>query len=268
MNAKRIYRNLFRPATLSEGFLDSSAFCFGLSPFTCFVLEANAYRPLFFYDHLQRLYQSLVYLYGDISETNLKAALEQQLKEMTSSEKTYCRITFFKQEDDLYHVISKRSFVESSFEFPLALSFAPQPLSLPPYPPFLKIGGRYSWTYPFFEGASPFPQREEILLYDHQHFLLEGIRHNLILKKGDYFFIPERSRGVLEGIVQKNLIEKLGRNRCREEKIHKDSLDDFDEIYLTNSLCLVRATILDKKTKSCPSTLVFLRKLLVDSVGH
>ncbi len=77
------------------------------------------------------------------------------------------------------------------------------------------------------------PQADEVLLWNEQRQITEGLRTNVVLRLDNRWLTPRLSCGLLPGVLRQQLID---RGCVQEAEIGLDSLQRVDRILLINSL--------------------------------
>ena len=89
---------------------------------------------------------------------------------------------------------------------------------------------------------------DDVLLYSENDAILETPTANVFFTRGNILFTP-KSSFILPGVTRRYIIEKATEFGfgISEQPISLDDLDEFDEIFLTNSLKgIVRVDFLEK----------------------
>lgn len=78
---------------------------------------------------------------------------------------------------------------------------------------------------------------DEVIFLNERGELAEGAVSNIFLKKGDVYYTPPLTAGILNGTMREFVIENYN---VVEKTIFPDEIKEFDEIFITNALMGIR----------------------------
>lgn len=89
---------------------------------------------------------------------------------------------------------------------------------------------------------SKYSNYDEVILWNEDGEITEGITSNIIIKRGDRLYTPPISCGLLAGTFRQYLLDK---GEVKEKIITLDELKKLDEVYLINSIRKFRLAVID-----------------------
>ncbi|HBM17015.1 MAG TPA: aminodeoxychorismate synthase component I [Lentisphaeria bacterium] len=90
---------------------------------------------------------------------------------------------------------------------------------------------------------SKYPDYDEVILWNQNGEITEGLSSNIIIRTGNRLFTPPISSGLLAGTFRQSLIDK---GELKEKIITVEELKSADEVFLINSVCKFRKAIITK----------------------
>ncbi|WP_419168849.1 aminotransferase class IV [Halobacteriovorax sp.] len=223
-----------RDAFINEGNLWGNSF------FTTALVRSG--KAIFWDQHRARLEKCFEFCWpkqfdkGLIDEAQLATA--QILDEFVHIDHAYLRITFYRElSGDIQFWIW--ALEKEQVTTPLKLTthcYYPDRN----FPDYLK---RSDYQYQFkIRKEAIFNGYDDVLLLDHDSYLLELPTSNLILKKGDTYITPTAEYGVLDGITLdrvKFMLSETG-HEFKEMRVHAAELHEFDSCFATSSFNGIR----------------------------
>lgn len=187
------------------------------------MLWKQDYGILYFEEHLERLRESSEYFQFSLDEAFLLEKLNEYQKTITKIE-SVLRL----QINQKGEILLEEKDVPISKEFYL-IRIATHPIDT--HTPFIfhKTTNRSIYE-PFLNEIT---SEDDVLLWNVRGELTETTRFNLVVQQDGKLFTPSIESGLLNGCMRRNLMKQ---DQVIEKIIQKDSLHQFEQIYLINSV--------------------------------
>ncbi|EQC50079.1 aminotransferase, class IV [Bacteriovorax sp. BSW11_IV] len=240
MNSKGkvFFRDSWQDVDQAFGPLANRGFLFGESLFTTTRISQN--KIFFLTDHLQRLKNGVLFLYGEeVNVNSLQDFVTKAIAQVISDDSYYLRISYLRKlsgEGEFFLFLVP--FVSDPRRLRASKAISRKGVSL--VPEYLKAGNYLETNIELQSAAKN--NFDEVIFYSTDDILLEASTSNIFLIQENQILTPKIQSGILEGIARKHLIEFLKSQNyvVIERLLTEDDLLASDEVWLSNSLRFLR----------------------------